>query len=133
MAGPNLVVIGDVMLDVMVSSGGLVRGAVDAGSWALVERRGRTAFFEATRPATVLFANEREAEALVGARGRAACRLAAGPHTRIVRLRPGAVDKRPRDGGIRCRRNTRCRPPITWQVSHQERTTKDLLRNSNRC
>jgi hypothetical protein len=100
MAGPNLVVIGDVMLDVMVSSGGLVRGAVDAGSWALVERRGRTAFFEATRPATVLFANEREAEALVGARGRAACRLAAGPHTRIVRLRPGAVDTRPRVGAF---------------------------------
>ena len=40
--------------------------AVDAASWVLVEEMGRAAFLEATRGATMLFANEREAEVLSG-------------------------------------------------------------------
>ena len=46
--------------------------AIDAGSWPLIERRGASWFFDATRQATLLFANEREAEALTGMRDEAA-------------------------------------------------------------
>ena len=48
--------------------------AIDAGSWPLIERRGASWFFDATRQATLLFANEREAEALTGVRDEAAAR-----------------------------------------------------------
>ncbi len=46
--------------------------AVDAASWPLIARRGAPAFFELTSRATVLFANEREAETLTGLREDAA-------------------------------------------------------------
>lgn len=52
--------------------------ATDAASWPLVERRGPEWFFAATRAATLVFANEREAEALTGARDEAAARVLAG-------------------------------------------------------
>jgi sugar/nucleoside kinase (ribokinase family) len=40
--------------------------SVDAASWPLIEAYGRDRFFDATRPATLLFANGREAHALTG-------------------------------------------------------------------
>lgn len=40
--------------------------AVDAASWVQIEEVGREAFLEATRGATMLFANEQEAELLAG-------------------------------------------------------------------
>jgi sugar/nucleoside kinase (ribokinase family) len=43
--------------------------AVDAGSWPLVARYGLERFFAATERATLLFANEREAETLAGVAG----------------------------------------------------------------
>jgi sugar/nucleoside kinase (ribokinase family) len=43
--------------------------AIDAGSWPLVESVGGDRFFAWTREANVLFANEREAEALCGEPG----------------------------------------------------------------
>jgi sugar/nucleoside kinase (ribokinase family) len=61
--------------------------AVDAGSWPLIERRGAAWFFDVTRPATLLLANEREAEALTGLRDReAAGRLAARYPMVVVKL-----------------------------------------------
>jgi sugar/nucleoside kinase (ribokinase family) len=44
--------------------------AVDAASWPLLDEYGAERFFEATAEATVLFANEREAEVLTGDQGR---------------------------------------------------------------
>jgi sugar/nucleoside kinase (ribokinase family) len=58
--------------------------AVDAGSWPLVERRGADWFFEATRPATMVFANEREAEVLAGARDEEAARALAARYAMAV-------------------------------------------------
>ena len=49
--------------------------AVEAASWPLVEAFGVDRFFEATRKATVLLANEREAETLTGATGEGAAKL----------------------------------------------------------
>ena len=49
--------------------------AVEAASWPLVEAFGVERFFEVTRKATVLLANEREAETLTGATGEAAATL----------------------------------------------------------
>jgi sugar/nucleoside kinase (ribokinase family) len=46
--------------------------AVEAASWPLVESFGVERFFEATERATVLLANEHEAEALTGVTGEAA-------------------------------------------------------------
>lgn len=46
--------------------------AVDAASWSLVRDFGVDRFFEATAPANILFANEREAEILSGRRDEAA-------------------------------------------------------------
>jgi sugar/nucleoside kinase (ribokinase family) len=46
--------------------------AVEAGSWPLVEAFGADRFFAATQRASVLLANDREAEALVGVAGEAA-------------------------------------------------------------
>ena len=46
--------------------------AIDAASWPMVRSFGVERFFEATRKATMLFANEREAEILSGRRGDAA-------------------------------------------------------------
>lgn len=43
--------------------------AVEAASWPLVEALGADAFFEATAPANVVLANEREAEVLTGCSG----------------------------------------------------------------
>jgi sugar/nucleoside kinase (ribokinase family) len=43
--------------------------AVEGASWPLVEAFGADAFFEATAPANVLLANEREAEVLTGRSG----------------------------------------------------------------
>jgi ribokinase len=43
--------------------------AVEGASWPLVEAFGADAFFEATSPANVLLANEREAEVLTGRSG----------------------------------------------------------------
>ena len=43
--------------------------AVEAASWPLVEAFGADAFFEATAPASVVLANEREAEVLTGRSG----------------------------------------------------------------
>jgi len=43
--------------------------AVDAASWPMVRDFGPDRFFEATRSATMLLANDREAEALTGRRG----------------------------------------------------------------
>ena len=40
--------------------------AVEASSWPLLEAYGADRFLESTRPATILFANEREAEVLAG-------------------------------------------------------------------
>jgi sugar/nucleoside kinase (ribokinase family) len=52
--------------------------AVDAASWPMVRDFGSARFFEVTRPATMLLANDREAEALTGRRAeRAADALAA--------------------------------------------------------
>lgn len=51
--------------------------ATDAASWPLVERRGPEWFFDATSPATVLFANELEAEVLTGRRDEEAARALA--------------------------------------------------------
>jgi sugar/nucleoside kinase (ribokinase family) len=48
--------------------------AVDAGSWPLIARRGAAWFFDATRKATMVCANAREAEALTGVRDEAAAR-----------------------------------------------------------
>lgn len=61
--------------------------ATDAVSWPLVVRHGPNAFFDATARATVLFANEREAEALTGRRDEEAARaLAARYATAVVKL-----------------------------------------------
>jgi sugar/nucleoside kinase (ribokinase family) len=61
--------------------------ATDAASWPLVERRGAEWFFGATHAASVLFANEREAEALTGRRDEDAARaLAARYETAVVKL-----------------------------------------------
>jgi sugar/nucleoside kinase (ribokinase family) len=61
--------------------------AVDAGSWPLIERRGAGWFVDATRQATLLFANEHEAEALTGVRDEdAARRLAAHYEMAVVKL-----------------------------------------------
>jgi sugar/nucleoside kinase (ribokinase family) len=49
--------------------------AVEAASWPLVETFGIDRFFEVTEKATVLLANEREAEILAGVPGEAAARL----------------------------------------------------------
>jgi sugar/nucleoside kinase (ribokinase family) len=63
--------------------------AIDAASWPLVERRGPNWFFEATREATLVFANEREAEALTGRRDEAAARsLASRYPMAVVKLGP---------------------------------------------
>ena len=43
--------------------------AVDAASWPMVRSFGIDRFFDATRPATLLLANDREAEVLSGRRG----------------------------------------------------------------
>jgi ribokinase len=61
--------------------------ALDAVSWPLVERRGPAAFFEMSAGATVLFANEHEAEALTGRRDEEAARtLAERYRTAVVKL-----------------------------------------------
>jgi sugar/nucleoside kinase (ribokinase family) len=63
------------------------RVAVDAASWPLVERRGPAWFFEATRAATLLFANQREAAALTGASDEEAARqLGARYSLAVVKL-----------------------------------------------
>ena len=46
--------------------------AVETASWPLVEAFGVDRFFELTQKATVLLANEREAEVLTGSTGEAA-------------------------------------------------------------
>jgi sugar/nucleoside kinase (ribokinase family) len=61
--------------------------AVDAGSWPLVQRRGPEWFFDATRQAIIVFANEREAETLTGVRDDGAARtLAARYELAVVKL-----------------------------------------------
>ena len=49
--------------------------AVETASWPLVEAFGVERFFEVTEKATVLLANEREAEVLTGSTGEAAAKL----------------------------------------------------------
>ncbi|MGZ8623982.1 MAG: carbohydrate kinase family protein [Actinomycetota bacterium] len=49
--------------------------AVETASWPLVEAFGVERFFEVTEKATVLLANEREAEVLTGSMGEAAAKL----------------------------------------------------------
>jgi sugar/nucleoside kinase (ribokinase family) len=49
--------------------------AVETASWPLVEAFGAERFFEVTEKATVLLANEREAEVLTGSTGEAAVKL----------------------------------------------------------
>jgi sugar/nucleoside kinase (ribokinase family) len=49
--------------------------AVETASWPLVEAFGAERFFEVTEKATVLLANEREAEVLTGSAGEAAVKL----------------------------------------------------------
>ena len=49
--------------------------AVETASWPLVEAFGADRFFELTQKATVLLANEREAEVLTGSTGEAAAKL----------------------------------------------------------
>ena len=49
--------------------------AVETASWPLVEAFGADRFFEVTQKATVLLANEREAEVLTGSTGEAAAKL----------------------------------------------------------
>ncbi len=63
--------------------------ATDAASWPLVARCGPDAFFEATAPANVLFANEREAEALTGLQDDEAARALAR-HYAIAVVKLGA-------------------------------------------
>jgi sugar/nucleoside kinase (ribokinase family) len=61
--------------------------ATDAASWPLVARWGPDAFYAATSPATILFANEREAEALTGRRDDDAVRaLSARYPVAVVKL-----------------------------------------------
>lgn len=61
--------------------------AVDAASWPLLDEYGADRFFERTAGANVLFANEREAEVLVGATGmQAAMRLAERYEVACVKL-----------------------------------------------
>ncbi len=63
--------------------------AVEAASWPLVEQAGPDRFFADTFAATVIFANESEAEALVGVRGPgAAAKL--GARYRIAAVKRGA-------------------------------------------
>lgn len=63
--------------------------AVDAASWPLIEAFGVARFFEATSRATVLLANGREAEALVGVSGEAAAK-ALGERYPIACVKLGA-------------------------------------------
>ena len=49
--------------------------AVEASSWPLVEGFGVARFFEVTQKATVLLANDREAETLAGSSGEAAAKI----------------------------------------------------------
>ena len=58
--------------------------ATEAASWPLIVRRGAEWFFEATAPATLLFANEREAEALTGLQEDAAARALAERYAMAV-------------------------------------------------
>lgn len=61
--------------------------AVEASTWPLLESYGADRFLEATAPANVLFANEREAEVLTGAPGEeAAAKLAARYGVAVVKL-----------------------------------------------
>lgn len=61
--------------------------AIDAGSWPLVRERGPAWFFEATRGATAILANEREAEVLTSLREEEAARsLAARYGMAVVKL-----------------------------------------------
>jgi len=63
--------------------------AVEAASWPLVQRFGADRFFTETSRATVIFANEREAEALTGATGTEAAR-ALGERYRVAAVKRGA-------------------------------------------
>lgn len=64
--------------------------AIDAASWPLIERYTPQRFFDATAGVTILFANEREAEALTGcAPERAALLLL--EHYAIVVIKQGAA------------------------------------------
>jgi sugar/nucleoside kinase (ribokinase family) len=66
--------------------------AVDASSWPLVRAYGRDRFVEATRPANVLLANEREAFALTGLHGdEAAMALGGRYETVCVKLGEGGA------------------------------------------
>jgi sugar/nucleoside kinase (ribokinase family) len=63
--------------------------AIDAASWPLVESVGADRFFAWTREANVLFANEREAEALCGEPGEDAAEALAHRYP-VVRVKLGA-------------------------------------------
>jgi sugar/nucleoside kinase (ribokinase family) len=63
--------------------------AVDAASWPLVKELGPEAFFELTSAATILLANEDEAEALTGERGMGAADLLSGRYG-IACIKQGA-------------------------------------------
>jgi len=58
--------------------------ATDAASWPLVRQCGPAWFFQATAPATLLFANEHEAEALTGRRDEEAARALASRYDLAV-------------------------------------------------
>lgn len=72
---------------------------VDAASWPLLEAYGPERFLAATRPATVLLANEREAEALTGLTGEAAAKEL-GAHYRLVCVKRGAAGALLVEGGL---------------------------------
>lgn len=63
--------------------------AVEAASWPLVEAFGADAFFEATAAATVMLANDREAEVLTGRRGADAAAVL-GERYRCAAMKMGA-------------------------------------------
>jgi sugar/nucleoside kinase (ribokinase family) len=58
--------------------------AVDAASWPLVRDYGPERFLAATEPATLLFANEREAEVLAGVGGEAAATHLRGSYETVA-------------------------------------------------
>jgi sugar/nucleoside kinase (ribokinase family) len=73
--------------------------AIDAASWPLVRDYGQARFLQATEPATLLFANEREAEALAGHGGDEGA-VALGRSFETVAVKMGARGAVVATGGV---------------------------------
>jgi sugar/nucleoside kinase (ribokinase family) len=85
--------------------------AVDAASWPMVRDFGPDRFFETTRSATMLLANDREAEALTGRRGERAADALAGRYP-IVCVKLGEEGAVMSWEGLVIRNETRAVPEL---------------------